>query len=308
MLRTLLLRASGNSSLRRFAEHSAVGRRLSSRFVAGRELAAALAVLEKLRAAGLNATLDHLGENVTSAEEAGLATEAACRSLRALAAARLTPNISVKLTQLGLDIDPGLATSQARRIALLAGALGGFMRVDMESSRYTEATLRLVEELHREGLPVGTVLQSYLRRSEADLERLGEQGIAVRLVKGAYREPPELAYQHKVEVDANFARMLERLLARPAGPRSGAGRNAVATHDPRLIRAAVEFARARSVPPETFEFQMLYGIRRDLQTQLNAAGWQVRVYVPYGEAWYPYFVRRLAERPANLLFLLKNLV
>lgn len=297
----LLLELSHNRRLRGFAESSRVGRRIARRFVAGETLGDALDAAGASQRAGLTATLDHLGENVTTREAAAHAAASAMASLDALRSRGLEANASIKLTQFGLDLDTELAAGHLRAVAERARAAGGFVRVDMEGSAYTERTLTLTLAAHREGLPVGTVLQACLRRTAADAERLIALGVRIRLVKGAYLEPVEVAYASKAEVDANYRRLMMRLLEAGNYP-------AVATHDAAIIAAAVAAARERKIGPERFEFQMLYGIRRDLQTSLRRQGWRVRVYIPYGAEWYPYFMRRLAERPANLLFLLRNLL
>lgn len=301
MPNALLIALSHNRRLRAFAERSPLGRRVARRFVAGESLADALAAVEGIRGAGLTATLDHLGENVTTPAAAEQAAASAAESLEALHARGFEANVSVKLTQFGLDLDAALARRLLRAVAERAAALGGFVRVDMEGSAYTDRTLDLVLAAHAAGLPVGTVLQSALRRTAGDAERLIAAGVRIRLVKGAYREPASLAFATKAEVDGSYRRLAERLLAAGNYP-------AIATHDPAMIAATLAAARQQGLPPERFEFQMLYGIRRDLQASLRRQGWRVRVYVPYGAEWYPYFMRRLAERPANLLFLLRNLL
>ena len=299
----LLLALSRRRGLRRFAESSRLGRLVSRRFVAGLTLEDALAAAGACRAAGFATTLDHLGENVTNAAEARAAAQSAVASLEALAARGLDANVSVKLTQFGLAVSEGgeqLAEENLAAVGRRARDLGGFVRVDMEESHYTDATLRLVLAAHAQGWPAGTVLQAYLHRSAADLERLAAQGVRVRLVKGAYHEPAHIAIQNKAEVDANYLRLMRRLLEAGSFP-------AIATHDPKMIAAVQARARELRLAPDRFEFQMLYGIRRDLQSDLRRRGWGMRVYIPYGTEWYPYFMRRLAERPANLLFLLRNL-
>jgi len=300
MLRAALIVLSRNARLRRAMESGRWGRRLSARFVAGLHREDALAVVAACNQAGLSATLDSLGENVASAADARAAADDAILLLQALQEQRLEGNVSVKLTHFGLDLATELAEENLRAVAAQAAALDNFVRVDMEGSAYTSRTLEMVERLYRAGLPVGTVLQAYLHRSEADLRRLVALGMRLRLVKGAYQEPAAIALQAKREVDANFVRLMRLLLA------SG-GYHAIATHDERMIAATLDFVREQRIPPAAFEFQMLYGIRRDLQLRLRREGWRVRIYVPFGSAWYPYFMRRLAERPANLLFLLKNL-
>lgn len=287
--------------MRHFTESSSLGKRISRRFVAGLTLDDAIAAVAAVNQLGMNASLDPLGENVDSRAAAEQATAAACTILDTIHRRQVDSNLSVKLTQLGLDLGIDLARDQLRQIVARATALDTFIRVDMEGSAYTETTIALVEQLHAEGSNVGTVLQAYLHRTAADVDRLVAQGIRLRLVKGAYRESVAIAFQDKAEVDANYLRLMQRLLD------SGLY-HAIATHDERIVERTIAYARQRGVAPEAFEFQMLYGIRRDLQQRLHAQGWRVRVYIPYGTEWYPYFMRRLAERPANLLFLLKNLV
>ncbi|MGN6592673.1 MAG: proline dehydrogenase family protein [Terriglobales bacterium] len=287
--------------MRHFTESSALGKRISRRFVAGLHLDDAINAVAAVNQLGMTATLDPLGENVDSQAAAEQAAATACHILEEIQRCRVDSNLSIKLTQLGLDLGLDLARTQARRILDCAKQWNTFIRVDMEGSPYTETTIRLVEELHGEGYNVGTVLQAYLHRTAADLERLTAKGIRIRLVKGAYREPAEVAIQEKADVDANYIKLLDPLLA-------SSGYHAIATHDERMIAAAIACARRLKRAPESFEFQMLYGIRRDLQEKLRREGWGVRVYIPFGPEWYPYFMRRLAERPANLLFLLKNLV
>ncbi len=299
-MRTALLALSRHPGMRQFTESSTLGKRVSRRFVAGLTLDDAIAAVSAVNALGMSATLDPLGENVASPAAAEQAAATAQTILEAIHRRQVDSNLSVKLTQLGLDLGLDFAREQLHRVLAAARGLGNFIRVDMEGSPYTAATLALVEELHAQGAPVGTVVQAYLYRTAADVERLVDKGIRLRLVKGAYREPAEIAYQAKAEVDANYVRLMQRLL--PSGLY-----HAIATHDERIIEATVAFARERGLGPETFEFQMLYGIRRDLQRRLQQEGWRVRVYIPYGPEWYPYFMRRLAERPANLLFLLRNL-
>jgi len=287
--------------MRHFTESSSLGKRISRRFVAGLDLEDALAAVAAVNQLGMSATLDPLGENVDSQAAAEQAAATACGILDAISRRQVHSNLSVKLTQLGLDLGLELARRQLQSILDRAAHLQTFIRVDMEGADYTATTLALVEELHAGGANVGTVLQAYLHRTAADLERLVGKGIRLRLVKGAYREPAALALQDKAEVDANYVRLMQRLLD------SGLY-HAIATHDERIIEATVAYARQRHIAPDVFEFQMLYGIRRDLQQRLTREGWRVRIYIPFGPEWYPYFMRRLAERPANLLFLLKNLV
>jgi len=287
--------------MRHFTESSALGKRISRRFVAGLHLDDAIHAVAAVNQLGMSATLDPLGENVDSAAAAEQAAATACAILEEIQRSRVDSNLSIKLTQLGLDLGLDLARAQTRRILDCARQWNTFIRVDMEGSPYTETTIALVEQLHGEGYNVGTVLQAYLHRTASDVERLTAKGIRIRLVKGAYREPAEVAIQEKADVDANYIKLLDPLLA-------SSGYHAIATHDERMIDAAIATARRLKRAPDSFEFQMLYGIRRDLQEKLRRDGWGVRVYIPFGPEWYPYFMRRLAERPANLLFLLKNLV
>jgi proline dehydrogenase len=287
------------------AEHSIAGLRMSRRFVAGTSVEEALAAAQAVNRLGMGVSLDNLGENVTNAEEARQSAQVYQRLLHEIEGRKLQANVSVKLTHMGLDVDENLARELVSGLVARAGSSNpqNFVRVDMEGSPYTQRTLELVHELHRQpgnaGV-VGAVIQSYMRRSEQDVEKLLAAGIRVRLCKGAYKEPPEIAYQKKSEVDANYVTLTKMLL------KSGIY-HGIATHDPRMIEAAIAFARQDKIPPQSFEFQMLYGIRRDLQQKLVREGWRMRVYIPFGTEWYPYLMRRLAERPANLLFLMKNI-
>jgi proline dehydrogenase len=252
---------------------------------------------------GLSVSVDNLGENVTNAEEARHSAELYHQMLDQIAARRLDANVSLKLTHMGLDVDEAMAFEIASSLVRHAVKIESFVRVDMEGSAYTQKTLDFVTRLHAEpGVAgrVGAVIQSYLRRSEKDIEQLIAGGIRVRLCKGAYKEPPEIAFPDKADVDANYVRLMKMLL------KSGIY-HGMATHDESMIRATVEFARAENIPASSFEFQMLYGVRRDLQQGLVKEGWRCRVYIPFGTEWYPYLMRRLAERPANAIFILKNL-
>jgi proline dehydrogenase len=309
LLRHLILSTAGRPGVERFVRNSRLTRRVVRRFIAGETADAALAAAESLRAQGFRVTLDLLGEHVTDGETADKATDEYARLLEAIAESPLhggfmpeNVNVSVKLTQLGLLQDEAQATQRLRRIVSIAAQTRNFVRVDMEDSACTEATLRAVKQVHCDYRGhVGTVLQSMLRRTEADLEEMIREGIRIRLVKGAYAEPPEVAYQAKRDVDAAFLRCGYRLLADGIFPAFG-------THDLRLIESLISHATTEGVGRSRFEFQLLYGIRRDVQQNLLRRGYLVRVYVPYGERWYPYFTRRLAERPANLLFFLRSLV
>ncbi len=305
MLRALLIGLSENRPMRALAERSIVGLRMSRRFVAGTTIEEALAAARGVNQLGMGVSLDNLGENVTNAEEARRSAQVYHQLLQEIEERRLQANVSVKLTHMGLDVDEKLARELVSSLVAQAAASNprNFVRVDMEGSPYTQRTLDFVHELHRQagnaGV-VGAVIQSYMRRSEKDVESLLAAGIRIRLCKGAYKEPPEIAFQKKSEVDENYVKLTRMLL------KSGIY-HGIATHDPRMIEAATSFARQEKIPPESFEFQMLYGIRRDLQQKLAREGWRMRVYIPFGTEWYPYLMRRLAERPANLLFLMKNL-
>jgi proline dehydrogenase len=278
------------------------GKGIVRRFVAGEDLETALQAVQGIFDQGMTVTLDQLGENVATAEAARAAVGSYVEILRRMHERGLEPNTSVKLTMLGLDQGDDLALENMRPLLETAREVEGFVRIDMEGSDYTERTLAIAEVLHGE-FPgrVGTVIQSYLRRSDGDVERLIARGIRVRLVKGAYAEPATIAYRNRKEIDAAYAHLARRLLE--AGPYPAFG-----THDPALIRDIQEVARQRGLAQDRFEFQMLYGIRRDAQVALVRDGYRMRVYVPYGTEWYPYFTRRIAERPANAFFVLRQLV
>jgi proline dehydrogenase len=298
MLRSAFISLSQNQPLRRFSEASTIGRRVSSRFVAGMEVDEVLEATESLNRAGIAATLDSLGENVNTPEEAQHSAAIYHRLLDAIGERRLNANASVKLTQMGMDLGPSVVEEIVAGLVEHAAAVDTFLRVDMEGTPYTQATLDLVRRLHaRWPGRVGTVIQSYLYRSQADIDTLLAEGM--RLCKGAYQEPPDLAFPEKKDVDANYVRLMKTLLT--SGIYHG-----IATHDEAMIAATQQFAAEQKIDRSSFEFQMLYGVRRDLQKQLVGQGYRVRVYVPFGTEWYPYFMRRLAERPANVLFLAKN--
>jgi len=300
MLRPIFLALSKRPGLaRRTLRHPAL-QRAARRFVAGEQLDDAVAAVRALNSADLAATLDFLGENTSTQAAAEGSASAYLDILDTLRRTGVDSTLSLKLTQLGLDVDD--AGCEARLARLLDRAGETFVRIDMEGSAYTERTLRLFERLWAAGRRnVGVVIQSYLRRSDADVARLIELGARVRLVKGAYAEPPAIAFPHKRDVDAAYARLAERLLRDGVDP-------AIATHDERLIEGVRQFATARGIAPNRFEFQMLYGIRRDLQLRLRGQGYRVRVYVPFGGEWFPYFMRRLAERPANVMFVAASLL
>jgi proline dehydrogenase len=302
ILRSAFIALSHNRPLRRFCEHSRLGTRLNARFIAGMELDDALRVTETVNRQGIAVTLDSLGESVTSEAEAHRAAEFYHRILDAIAARRLNANISLKLTQMGLVQSSVLAESIVASLVVHARATDNFVRVDMEDSSLTQSTLDIVHNIHaREGLrgAVGVVIQAYLYRSQADVEQLLAGGIRIRLCKGAYDEPAQVAFPRKADVDASFLKLAKMLIASPVY-------HGIATHDEAIVAAVKAYAREQAIDPARFEFQMLYGVRRDLQRNLVREGYRVRVYVPFGTEWYPYFMRRLAERPANVLFLARN--
>jgi proline dehydrogenase len=280
----------------------APGGGFARRFIAGESVEEAVTCVQGLRRQGLLLTLDYLGESVSSAAAAAAAAVDYVRIIDAIVTSGIERNISLKLTQLGLDVDRATAVDNMRRILEPADANGFFVRIDMENSPYTDATLGIFETLWQQGhRQVGTVIQSYLKRSEADIRRLNTLGSRVRLVKGAYKEPKDVAFQKKSEVDAAFVELMRLLLDEGTYP-------AIATHDPDMIEATKAYARGKGYALDRFEFQMLYGIRRDLQSALVKEGYRVRVYVPFGKQWYPYFMRRLGERPANVAFVLKGIL
>ena len=272
------------------------------RFIGGETLDEVVHVLHDLGRHGFTHTLNHLGEHVASPTVAHSATQGYLDIIKAVGAGGLPCKISVKLSQIGLELDPSLCVDNLRRILTTARHEGGFVRIDMEGSVTVDATIEIFETVWNEGLRnVGVVLQAYLHRTERDLQRIVALGGRVRLCKGAYKEPGEVAYQDKPDVDAAFLRLMRQLLANGRAP-------AFATHDPRMIDETQRFARERGIGPEGFEFQMLYGVRRDLQATLRDSGYAVRIYVPFGVEWFPYFMRRLAERPANVAFVIRSLV
>jgi proline dehydrogenase len=306
VLRALFISLADSRTLRGLAERSSIGQKLSGRFVAGTQVADVLEATRRVALSGARVSIDNLGENVTNAEQARASAKIYHDLLDEIAAQKLDANISLKLTHMGLDLDVGLARDLVSSLLTKATSMHppNFVRVDMEGSPYTQRTLDLVHELHqRPGnrQSIGTVIQSYLRRSMADVEKLLSAGVRIRLCKGAYQEPREIAFQKKSEVDANYVVLMKMLL------KSGIY-HGLATHDPSIIDQAKSFAIRENVPRESFEFQMLYGIRRDLQQSLVREGWRMRVYIPFGTEWYPYLMRRLAERPANVLFIAKNLL
>ena len=305
MLRALFISLSESRALRGIAERSAIGQRMSGRFVAGTQVEDVLRATRNVNQFGPSVSIDNLGENVTNADEARSSAELYHQLLDEIAARQLNANISLKLTHMGLDVDEKMAREQVTGLVAKAAAMTppNFVRIDMEGSPYTQRTLDFVHELHR--IPgnqgcVGAVIQSYMRRSESDVEKLLSERIRIRLCKGAYKEPEDIAFQKKSEVDESYVRLMKTLM------KSGVY-HGLATHDENIIKEAKAFATREKIARDAFEFQMLYGIRRDLQQSLVKEGWGMRVYIPFGTEWYPYFMRRLAERPANALFIAKNL-
>ena len=293
MLRATLLFLSRRPALRRWMETSQFAQPLTRRFVAGETLTDAVAACARVNQERFLVSLDHLGENVSTREEAAASTTQILAALEQIRVRNLQATVSIKLTQFGLDLDPELTYSNVAPLAERAREIGSRVEIDMESSEYVDRTLDIVTRLHAEFGCVRAVIQAYLHRSEADIRRLNELRIPIRLCKGAYQEPPTVALQGKAAVDANYLKLAALLLADGTDP-------AFATHDDRMI------APARPHPKDRFEYQMLYGVRRDLQKRLVAEGYRLRLYVPYGDAWYPYFMRRLAERPANLWFVIRS--
>jgi proline dehydrogenase len=282
-------------------ETSSAAERVTSRFIAGHTLEHEVAVCRRLNAEGTLASLDHLGESVKSLEEAEQSRDAYLSALDQIATLGLKATVSIKLTQLGLDFSEAECRANVEQLVQRAKAIGTTVEIDMESSEYVDRTLALVSDLHIRFGSVRAVIQAYLYRSESDIEDLCPKSIPVRLCKGAYKEPSDVAFPHKEDVDRNYVRLMTKLFERGTYP-------AIASHDERIVQQAVQYVKERNIAPDRFEFQMLYGIRRDLQRRLVADGYRLRLYVPYGDAWYPYFMRRLAERPANVVFLVKNLL
>jgi len=301
VLRSLLLVLSRQLWLRHWMETSPAIERLTSRFVAGSTLEREVVVCQKLNANGYLATLDHLGESVSSLEEAEQSRDAYLAALDQIANLNLQGTVSVKLTQLGLDLSEPACRANVECLAARAKQIGRVVEVDMESSAYVDRTLAIVADLHAKYGSVRAVIQAYLYRSESDIRNLCREAIPIRLVKGAYREPSHVAFPRKKDVDSSYIRLMLELFACGTYP-------AIASHDENVLNRALEYIREHNIAADRFEFQMLYGVRRDLQRRLVAAGYRLRLYVPYGNAWYPYFMRRLAERPANVLFLARNLL
>jgi proline dehydrogenase len=303
MIRSTLLYLSNQQRIFDFVRGNPLARRFASRFVAGETLGSALAAVRDVNASGMTASLDLLGESVTNDSEARAARDEYLLMLDQIHERRLDANVSVKLTAMGLDISEELCIAIMHDIVARAQAYRNFVRIDMEGSAHTEITLRLFEDRLYPAYKdhVGIVLQSYLYRTLADVERANELKCRVRLCKGAYQEPASVAYPSKKDVDANYVKCMHALMLNGNYP-------GIATHDPRMISEAKRFAQENSIPPDRYEFQMLYGVRRDIQEQLVTEGYRVRVYIPYGTQWYPYLMRRLAERPSNVAMLTGNMM
>ncbi len=299
MVRSTLLRLSENKSFARWVTSNQTTRKMSHRFVAGEALEEALAAARVCNDLGMLVSLDYLGENVATAADAHRARAAYLDVFDKIAAESLNANVACKLTQLGLDISTEFCEGQLLSIVEQAASYGNFLRVDMEGSLYTARTIDVVKRVRSQNAAVGTVIQAYLYRSEQDVQDLLAYGCRIRLCKGAYKEPPEVAFPKKQDVDANYVKLMEMLL--PSGIYHG-----IATHDPRMIAATIRCAAEKKISKNDFEFQMLYGVRTDLQRQLVRDGFRLRIYIPYGQDWFPYFMRRLAERPANLAFFARN--
>jgi proline dehydrogenase len=300
-VRTFLLYLSHKESFKNFMLRFKIFRVTAWRFVAGEKIDDAIRAARELNLQGIKATMDLLGENTRSGEDALRAADEIIGMLDRLRAEGVDCNVSVKLTQLGLDLGSDFCLENLTRIVRHAAGLDGFVRVDMEDSGYTQRTIDLVLRVHKDMPNVGVVIQSYLYRSENDVRLLLQNRVRIRLCKGAYMEPAAVAFRKKSDTDANYVKLMKLLLERGS-------RHAIATHDEAMIAATRQFAAGKDIPRERFEFQMLYGIRRDLQQRLAKEGYPVRVYIPFGKRWYPYFMRRLAERPANILFIARNLL
>jgi proline dehydrogenase len=300
-MRALLLKLSESKRLAPLIMSNGVSRRVARRFVAGETLDDAIDAARTLNAAGRSASLDLLGENVSDEAGARSAADGYLAMFDRIAREKLDANVSLKLTQLGLDLSETLCQELVEKIVAHATSLGNFVRIDMEGSAYTQRTVELTKRVRAKYADVGTVMQAYLYRAEKDVQDLLSVGCRMRLCKGAYKEPPEIAFPQKADVDANYVKLMKLLL--PSGIYHG-----IATHDPAMIQATKDFVREKNIGRDQFEFQMLYGIRTDLQQQLVREGYRLRIYIPFGTDWFPYFMRRLAERPANLMFFLRNLL
>jgi proline dehydrogenase len=299
MLRSTLLKLSENKKFASWVTSNGTTRRMARRFVAGETLDEAIAAARQCNDSGMMASLDYLGENVSTTSDAQHSRDAYLEVFERIAQEKLHANVSCKLTQLGLDINQEFCTGLVLSIVERAASFDNFLRVDMEGSAYTQRTIDLVKRVRARNPAVGTVVQAYLYRSETDIADLLAYGCRIRLCKGAYKEPEDIAFPRKADVDGNFIRLMQLLL-------SSGFYHAIATHDPRMIAATIRHAAARQISKDDFEFQMLYGVRTDLQRRLVHDGYRVRIYIPFGNDWFPYFMRRLAERPANLGFLIRN--
>lgn len=302
LTKSVLIYLSRKEGLKEFAARFKLFKKLTTRFVAGETIDEAVAAIRELNAEGCTASFDHLQESVANPAEAEAEVKEYLEILARIDETGIKSNVSIKLTQFGLELDPALAYKNARVIVADAARRGNFVRVDMEASKVTQLTIDIFKRLRTEfGLnDVGIVLQSCLRRTLDDARELVKLPARIRICKGAYLEPPEVAFPDKKDTDENYIRVMQQLLS--SGIYHG-----IATHDPKMIDATIQYAKRAGIGKEAFEFQMLYGVRRDLQRQLAKDGYNMRVYVPYGKHWYPYFMRRLAERPANIWFVLKNL-
>jgi proline dehydrogenase len=300
MIKSLLLYMSDHPKLEEMAMKVEVSRKTARRFVAGETISDAISAVKELNRKNFSATLDYLGENVSTLEEATAAADQYIMALDEIQKASVNSNVSLKLTQFGLTMAEDICYENVENVVRRAQQYENFVRIDMEGSALTDATLRVFRRLHEKYANVGVVIQAYLFRSEKDIEDLLQQKVRIRLCKGAYNEPPEISFAKKSDTDMNYIKLMKILL------KSGIY-HGIATHDPNMIQATKEFVSKENLRRDSFEFQMLYGIRRDLQQQLVEQGYRLRVYVPYGQAWYSYLMRRMAERPANLLFVLRNL-
>ena len=299
MVRSTLLKLSESKKFARWVTSNQTTRKMSHRFVAGEGLEEAIAAARVCNDRGMSVSLDYLGENVATAADAQRARDAYLEVFDRIAAEKLDANVSCKLTQLGLDMSAEFCEGQLLSIVERAASYGNFLRADMEGSLYTARTIDVVKRVRSQSPAIGTVIQAYLYRSEQDVNDLLAYGCRIRLCKGAYKEPPEVAFAKKEDVDANYVKLIQLLL--PSGFYHG-----IATHDPKMIAATIRCAAEKKISKEEFEFQMLYGVRTDLQRQLVRDGFRLRIYIPYGQDWFPYFMRRLAERPANLAFFVRN--
>ena len=299
MLRSALLKLSANKKFGAWVTSNPAPRRMARRFVAGETPEEAIAAVRRCNDAGMAASLDYLGENVASTSDAQRSRDAYLDIFEAIAQEKLNANVSCKLTQLGLDINAEFCAGLVLSIVERAAGFDNFLRIDMEGSAYTQRTTDLVKFARLRNPAVGTVIQSYLYRSEKDVRDLLACGCRIRLCKGAYKEPEDVAFPRKADVDANYVRLMQMLL-------SSGFYHAIATHDPHMIAATIRYAGSKGISKDDFEFQMLYGVRTDLQRQLVKDGYRVRIYIPFGNDWFPYFMRRLAERPANVGFILRN--